>query len=165
MGIVRNAEPTTEYEKELHKWNTPKRLGGYAPDGYEAFPKMLYKAHRRENGKVMCMDMDALYAADMNVQARAEAFNNSCQLTVKSEGEMERALSDGWCRTPADAIEAHEKHQRAIAQAAAEAAYAVQRMSDKAQAEHKAADAATEHPLTDVPAPKRGPKGTRVAVS
>lgn len=156
MGIVRNAEPTTEYEKETHKWDTPKRLGGMGPDGYEAFPKMVYKAHRRENGKVMCLDMDTLYAGDMNVVAKAEAFNRTCQLIVQSEGELDRARNTGWCDSPASAVADIEKHAQAIAQAAAEAAYSVQRMSDLAQREHAAADADTDAPITDViPAPRK----------
>src|SRR5687768_874115 len=142
MGVVRNSEPTTAYEIEMHKWDTPKRLGGYRCDGYEPFPKMVYKAHRRENGKVMCMDMDALYASDMNIVARAEAFNASCMRTVNSQGELDRARNEGWCDSPTAALEIHEKHQQAIATAAAEAAYSVQRMSEQARAEHKAADAA-----------------------
>jgi hypothetical protein len=164
MGIVRNAEPTTEYEKELHKWNTPKRLGGFNTDGAEQFPMMVYKAHRRENGKVMCLDMEALYAADMNVQLRAEAFNKTCTRIVNSPGEFDRARSDGWAESPAEALEYHEMHARAMAQAAAEAAYTVQNMSAKAKKEFAAADAATEEPLADVPAPKKAAKGTRVEV-
>lgn len=161
MGIVSTGE--SAYDLEVQKWNTPKRLGGMAPDGYEPFPKMLYKAHRRENGKVMCMDMDALYASDMNIVAKAEAFNSSCLLTVKSEGEWQRAKAQGWCDSPADALEAHEKHAQAIAQAAAEVNYSVQRMSDKAQREHAEADAATDAPVTDVKR-KRG-RPAKVSVS
>jgi hypothetical protein len=136
-----------------------------APDGREEFPKMLYKAHRRENGKVMCMDMDALYAADMSVAARAEAFNRSCQMIVRSEGENDRAKNDGWCESPQDAIDAQEALAQDIAKAAAEVAYSVQRMSEQAQREHKEADLATDAPVTDVAAPARGPRGKRVAVA
>lgn len=163
MAIVRTGE--SEYDKELQKWDTPKRMGGFGPDGHEPFPRMVYKAFRRDNGKVMCMDMDALYAQDMNTVAKADAFNRSCTLVVKSEGEWERAKSQGWCDSPADALEAHEKHAQAIAQAAAEVNYSVQRMSEKAQREHRAADEATEDPVTDVAAPARGPRGKRVAVA
>lgn len=157
MAVVRNAEPTTAYEIEMHKWDTPKRDGGYAPNGYEPFPLMLYKAHRRENGKVMCMDMDALYAADMNIVAKAEAFNNSCMLVVNSETERDRAVANGWRTSPKDALEYQESLARDIAQAAAETNWSVQRMSEKAQREHAALDAETEDPVADVPAPKRKP--------
>lgn len=165
MAVVRNAEPTTAYEIEMHKWDTPKREGGYGADGYEPFPTMVYKAHRRDNGKVMCLDMDALYAADMNVVARAEAFNNSCMMEVKDQSALERALSNGWRPSPQAALDYQESLARDIAQAAAEANYGVQRMSEKAQREHKALDAATDAPVADVPAPKKAPKATRVAVS
>lgn len=165
MGVVRNAEPTTAYEKELARWDTPKRDGGMRPDGYEPFPKMVYKAHQMENGKVSCYDMAALYASDMNVVARADAFNRKCELTVHSPHELEKALAEGWRSSPKEALDYYESLQQDIAKAAAEAAYSVQRMSEKARREYQAADEATEHPVTDVAAPKRGPKGTRVQVA
>jgi hypothetical protein len=155
MPIVRTGE--SAYDKELELWNTPKRNGGYAPDGYEPYPKMLYKAHRRENGKVMCMDLDAIYAVDPAKQALADAFNRTCQRTVNSDGEHLRAKADGWCDSPDAALAVHEQLQQDIATAAAEANHSVRSMSEKARAEFAAADADTEHPLTDVPK-KRGPK-------
>lgn len=165
MPILRTGD--SEYDKELKKWDTPKSQGGYGPDGFEPFPKMLYKAFRREDkgGKVMCGDMDAVYASDPQRQVLAEAFNKQCQRTVRSQGEYEQAKNDGWCDSPADALAYHEKLQQDIAQAAAEAAYSVQRMSDKAQREYREADQASEHPTADVPAPKKAPKSTRVAVA
>ena len=167
MGVVRTGE--SEYDKELQKWDTPKRLGGYGPDGFEAFPRMLYKAHRRENGKVMCMDMEALYATDMNVALRADAFNRSCQTTVNNQHELDRELANGWRPSPQEALDYQESLARDIAQAAAETNWSVQRMSDKARAEHAAADRATDAPVTDVPAPpkKRGrkPNAPMVTVS
>lgn len=160
MPIVRSGE--SEHDKELAKWDLPKRMGGYGPDGYEPYPRMLYKAHRRENGKVMCMDMSALYGTDMAEMARAEAFNASCQKIVQSEEQYRLAKGQGWCDTPQDALALHEQQAQELATAAAEAAYSVRRMSEKAQREHAEADAATEHPLTDI-APKKAPKATRVA--
>jgi hypothetical protein len=163
VPIVRSGE--SEYDRELAKWDLPKRMGGYNADGFEPYPRMLYKAHRRENGKVMCMDMDALYGGDMAAVARAEAFNHACQKTVQSDEQYRIAKGQGWSDTPTDAIALHEREAQALATAAAEAAYSVQRMSEKARAEHAKADAATEHPLADVPAPKKAPKATRVAVA
>lgn len=155
MPIVRSGE--TEHGKELAKWDLPKRMGGYGADGFEPYPRMVYKAHRRENGKVMCLDMAALYGEDMATVARAEAFNASCHKTVMSEEQYRLAKGQGWSDTPTEALELFERDAQSLATAAAEAAYQVQRMTDKARAEFETADAATEHPLADVPAPKRKP--------
>jgi hypothetical protein len=165
MAIVRNAEPTTAMEKELDRWDRPKRDGGMNADGYEPFPKMVYKANQLENGKVAVFDMAAIYGTDLNVVTRAEAFNKRCELIVHNQHELDRAMADGWRGSPKEALDYHEGLQQDIAKAAAEAAYTVQRMSDKAQREYQQADEATEHPVTDVAAPKRGPKGTRVQVA
>lgn len=75
--------------------------------------------------------------------------------------EEERLLGSLWCETPALAVEAQEKSDRAIAQAAAESNWDDRRMSPAAQAEREALDAASETHLTDVPrtplAPRRDP--------
>ena len=163
MAIVRTGE--SAYDIEMQKWDTPKRNGGYGPDQFEPFPKMLYRAERRENGKVMCMDpAGEMYSPDPIEQARARAFTSKCQRTVQSEGEYIRAKNEGWCDTPDLALEAIEKHYQAISQAGAEENYRVQRMSEQARGEFAAADAATEDVLTEVPVPVKGPRGTRVKV-
>lgn len=161
MAIVRTGE--SEYDKELEKWSLPKREGGYNANGYEAFPSMLYKAQRNHAGKALVTDMDAFYAVDMNAVARAEAFNRANQLTVGNQHELDRALSDGWRRSPDEALDHFEGLQQDIAQAAAEEAYRVKRMGEKAQAEYHAADEATDAPVAEVAAPKKAPRGTRVA--
>lgn len=162
MPIVRSGE--TDHDKEMARWDLPKRMGGYGPDGFEPYPRMLYKAHRRDNGKVMCMDMSALYGEDMATVARAEAFNASCQKVVQSEDQYLIAKGQGWCDTPTAALEAFEQQQQALAQAAAEVNYQVRRMSEAAQREHAEADAATDAVLADgVPVPKRKPGRPKVA--
>jgi hypothetical protein len=54
MAIIHN--PDSEYSRELAKWDTPERHGGFGPNAHEEFPKMMYRARERENGKVMCGD-------------------------------------------------------------------------------------------------------------
>lgn len=170
MGIVHTGE--TGHDKELAKWNTPKRLGGHGPDGYERFPLMLYRAFKRENGRVECMEPPpplwqykepADYA---RAEATAAAFTRQCQMTVQNELEYDRARAMGWCDTVGDALAYHEALERDIADAAAEAAAQVKRMSAPAQAEYAAADAATDAHVVDVPAkqkPGRKPKAASVA--
>lgn len=162
MPIIRTGE--SEYDKELAKWDLPKRLGGHNADGFEKYPQTLYKAFRNENGKAMCRDISDLYTNDPVLQAKAIAFTKKCEYVVRTEDEYQRALREGWRDTQQQALDLFEAQQRDIAQAAAEAAFAVQRMSDKAKAEYERHDAETEGPAVDVPAPKKAPKGTRVQV-
>jgi hypothetical protein len=133
MGLVIN--PESEYAKELARWNTPKRDGGFGPDGYEPYPRMVYQAIAR-NGKAEVGD-----PAD-------EQFSARCQLIVRSEAEYDRARAQGWRATPTEALAHAEALQIAIATAAAEASFAAQRMTPKAQAERAALEAKTDKHVT-----------------
>lgn len=161
MGIVHNDE--SEYAKELARWNTPKRHGGHAPDGYERYPLMLYKAFRDENGQAKCMEPPPLMHLYLSMpeylraEAIAQAFTAKCQLTVRDDAGYERARADGWRDTSADALAYLEAQQREIADAAAEEQFRVRRMSDKAQHEHAAANAATDSHVVEVPIPRKKP--------
>ena len=42
MAIIHN--PDSEYSREMTKWNTQKRHGGFGANGYEPFPKMVSHA-------------------------------------------------------------------------------------------------------------------------
>lgn len=167
MPIIRTGE--SDYDKEMRKWDLPKHMGGYNANGFEKYPQSLYKAYRNSNGKAMCRDLRGLYSSDPAIQAESEAFNRRCELVVKSEEEYQRATRDGWRDTQQEALDLFEDQQRDIAQAAAEAAYSVQRMTEKARAEYEAHDKETEAPAVDVPAPakKRGrkPNNPMVTVS
>lgn len=166
MPIVRTGE--TEHDKELARWDLPKRLGGHNADGYERFPLMLYKARRADNGQVKCMEAPPLIhhydtiGAYHRAEALATAFTNQCQMTVRSESEYERARSDGWRDTQGEAIAHFEAVQREIADAAAEEQFRVRRMSEPAQAEFAAANAGDAH-VPDPAAPKR--RGRRPAAA
>lgn len=151
MGIVIN--PESEYAKELHKWNTPKREGGYGANGYEAYPRMLYKAMQKANGQYACMEMppprwsfpggidgDNAWGAAI---ASAEAFTAACQMTVRSEDEERQAKNSGWRNSPIAALDFAHQVEKDIANAAAEANFAAMRMSEKAQTERKKRDADT----------------------
>lgn len=134
MPIVRTGE--TDYDKEMAKWNRPKRDGGMNADGYEPFPKCLYKAIRSETGKVVCIDINP---------ATLEPWSGTT-LVVKSQVECDRALAQGWRESPPAAHEYYDRIEKEISTAAAEANYSAQRMSTKAQRERAAREAATlEH--------------------
>lgn len=146
MGVVRTGE--TEYDKELAKWEKPYR--------FEMFPKMVYKAVKKPNGKVVCMEpppprlgfaTDAEYLA---AEAAALALQGQCARIVRSEDEYLKAKGQGWCENASEALAQFEREEQAIGDAAAEVAFAAQRMSGKAQAELAAADAATSAHVVDV---------------
>ena len=148
MPVVQS--PDSEYARETSKWDLPKRQGGFNANGFEAFPVMLYKAHARANGKVMCGDPLATIG-----DAEAEAFSRSCQLHVRGPEELERAHREGWADSPEAALAAYERAQIDIADTAAKRHFSEQTMSATAQAEAAAADAATHEHVADVPVPKK----------
>lgn len=152
MGIVTN--PESELGKEIARWDRPRNKfdadgrPGMRCVGYEPFPVMVYRAKKLETGKVICCDINP---------ATGE-MHTGCTLTVHSDLELDQRRSEGWRDSPKDALAHFEALEREIAQAAAEAQWAAQRMSDKAQAELKAANDATSDHVVDVTArsKKRG---------
>lgn len=125
----------TEYEVEVKKWDLPASQGGHRPDRFTPYPTTLFKAQRGEGGAI---EFDTL--------------------VVGSEGEQQARERDGWIAGGPDAAKAAlNAAEEAVGQAAAEAAYAVRRMSEKAQAEYAAAEQASDEHVTDVtPRTKKG---------
>lgn len=159
MPVVHN--PESGYSKELLRWNLRRdqylelpdgspdySKPGYRPVGHEQFPLMLYKAVKNQNGKLVCMEsLPSPYGfADAAQYDRAclaaEHFTKQCQKIVRSESEERDAKRQGWKDTPDEALAHAEGLEVDIANAAAEAQYAAQRMSTKARAELEAAEAA-----------------------
>jgi len=144
MPVIRTGD--TEADRELAKWDTPRSLGGYRPDGYEPYPKMLYRAIRREDGVVVCTDIDP----------KTGAMYGGTTCVVEDRLEHERATRQGWRDDPQAALAHFEAERQDVAQAAAEEAFRVQRMSTKAKDEFQALETSDqiEH-VTEVPAPRR----------
>lgn len=139
MAVV--VSPDSAFAKELTKWDTPKRLGGYKCDGFEAFPKMLYRAFKDEGGKVRCYEINP---------KTGEPYPG-VTLSVNSEDERIKALNQGWVDgTPKDAIDAFEKAEQAIGNAAAEAIASAKRMSATAQREMDDVQASTMAHVADI---------------
>jgi|TARA_R110001583_G_scaffold24809_5_gene90365 hypothetical protein len=159
MAIIQN--PDSEYSREIEKWNTPKRQGGFAPNSHEDFPKMMYRAQPNANGKIMCGDPSAAVG-----DVVGEAFSRSCQIIVRDEDEADGMVKKGWYDTPTLALDGYERDQRSIADVAAMRHFSDQKMSPVAQAEAKAVDDATHAHVPSVPAPrkKRGRPRKRVVV-
>lgn len=147
MGVVRTGE--SSYDKEMDKWDTPRRLGGMKPDGYEAFPAMLYKAFQLDNGKWAVND------------PFDENWSRRCQMIVRDDRELRMQMDQGWRQTPADALAYAERLEEEIANAAAERHYADQRLSDKARREAADVDASTNEHVPDIAAPKKRGRPTK----
>ena len=130
----------SEYAKERRKWESETTAFGPAgrPFVYAEYPLMLYRAKRRpEGGKDPILE----------------------NFTVHDDQEERNMQSRGWVRGPDHAIKALEASEQGLAQAAAERAYADQRMSDKAKAESAKADESTISHLGEIerkPIKRRG---------
>lgn len=163
MPVVIN--PASEWGKELRKWEQhPTKYaldenGDMKPGNpyvFRPYPRMLYRARPNPQGQVVClMAMPDTYAfQEANQYERAvlqvDTFNKSCQKIVESEDAERLACGQGWCVTPHLALARYEEEQQAIARAAAEAAHAAQRMTEKAKAELATAEASTHQHVTDV---------------
>jgi hypothetical protein len=144
MGIVYN--PDSDYARELQKWNEPTTNGGFGAARFEEYPLMVFKAFKRDNGRVMCGDPLATVG-----DAEGEAFSRSCQLIVRNNDERDRAMADGWSGAPDEAVKKFEHDMRLIAEVTAQRHFADQGLSDLAKAEATQADAATHEQVPAVP--------------
>jgi hypothetical protein len=176
--------PDSAWGKELTRWNTPRNqfvrttddqialdvngqpMKGMNAIGYEPYPKMLYKAQVLPNGKASVGQTPPhpMYMEPAEYERQClflETFNRSCQKVVHSEAEDLLAQGQGWRASQPDALALYEQQQQELAQAAAEATHAAQRMSAKAQAEFAIAEDATHVHVADVPAPRRRPRRPR----
>jgi hypothetical protein len=158
---------SSEFAKEMKKWDAPKRAGGYNADRFLEFPRMLYKAALNElSGKFEAIAYRDVLSQDRSrVIFDAEEFNRRCQMIVNSGDEYERAKKDGWRESPGEAMEAHKAEMAEIAREAAHQAYLDRNMSERAQAERSAAEGATAGHLLEVPVKARkkpGPKPKNV---
>jgi len=123
--------PDSHYAKEMRKWNKP-----YV---FEMFPKMLFKAAKRATGGPWIV-----------VDPLDERFSAANQITVQNENEMERAIRDGWCMTPQEAVARQLGFEKDISDAAAHRAYEDRNMSASAKAEIAAAEEATSDHVAEV---------------
>ncbi len=165
-GIVINH--ASALGKELLKWEQHQShfVGrGQTPGNayvFRPYPKMVYRAVKKQNGKVVCMEGEPSihqysnmneYNMALNAAAQLEA---QCHKDVHSEEEWLMAKGQGWCETPPAAIAQFEKEEQERAAASAEAIYAAKRMGEKAREEFAAAEAATAEHVVDVtPASKK----------
>ena len=132
-GIVHN--PATPFAREMAKWEMA--YSPYGPPGrprevvgFQQWPAMFYKCKRSDSN------------GDFVVEHYREAADENEARTLEGLGySLGRAAAE-------QAVVAREQM---VAQAAAERAFTDRRMSEKAQAEAKAADEATAEHVAEVP--------------
>lgn len=141
------------HTKERKKWDTPKRLGGMRCDGYEAYPRMLYRAQPNPLSGVyeVGATRDVLSKDKTVVIFNAEEFSRTCQHIVNNESEHARAREQGWRDTPQEAIAYHNGSETEALVEAAKRAYADRNMGEKAKAEADAYEASTDKQVPEIP--------------
>lgn len=166
------------HRKELAKWNAPKRLGGYNTNGGEEFPKMLYMARQHPKTRkwlvALSEDETTMVGMQEKVTLDAQAFTRTCQLTVYSQEEQDKAIRAGWALSQKLALEKHETDVEDAARAAAERNWQDRNMSPAAKAESDAFEKTTPDHVAAIPeqpvrrkgwpkGKKRGPKVQKIA--
>lgn len=148
--------------EELAKWEQHRTK--YVPDDmvpgnpyvYRPYPRAMYKAVKKANGKVVCMETPPNSYAYLDEKSyeraclEVESFNRQCYSEVKSEEEHKKARNEGWRDTPTEALQFFEACEQAIGNAAAEANWGAKRMSARAQDELKQANEQTHEHVTDI---------------
>lgn len=162
--------PASEYAKELRRWEQHNTLLALDENGemhpgnpytFRPYPMMLYRANIwPKSGQPMTQapipDPYQFDRADQLERAQLEAdrFNKTCQMLVDNEDQERAEKNNGWRNSPAEAMARYEAVQREIGNAAAERHAADARMSEKAQREAAAADAATHEHVPDPTTPE-----------
>ena len=176
MGVI--ISPESEMAKELQKWEMFPRYNAngevMAPGNpYRAdrmYPKMLYKAQERPNGKIECMTNEPnprFYKdpTDYDFAVReAQAFNRECYRIVPDESEHTRARANGWRETVPEAIAFLNGLKDDIAREAAEAAFRAKGMSSKARAELEAVGESTHEHVVDITVKKKRGRKPKVQI-
>lgn len=153
----------TEKAKEEAKWeqferDCPRGLSPGNPYVKRLYPWMLYKAHQMPNGKFAVSQDEPTFFGfrDANEWQRAKdeatRFTTSCQRTVMSETEHERARADGWRNSPQEALDFQASLQKLMGDEAARQNFADKNMSEKALEEKRKLEADHFGHLPEIPA-------------
>lgn len=148
----------TMHSKILKQFNTPKRDGGFNANGFEEYPKMLYKAreHPLSHKFYVALEADELSLDRTRVIVDAQAFNRSCQMEVKDKEMEERAIREGWSKSQLEALHRHEVDILKLAKEAAHRNYDDRNLSEQAKVEAQRVEDSTPGQVAEVPeAPRR----------
>jgi hypothetical protein len=143
----------SSYKKEMKRWDRKKREGGMNADGFEPFPRMLYKAQRHplSNKYEVAVDRDVISADKTLVIFDHEQFNTSCQLIVNDQREYDQAKAEGWRDSQKEAMAYREGLEQDMARAAAERNWEDRNMSEAAKAESAAYESTTAEHVGEIP--------------
>jgi hypothetical protein len=153
--------------KALAKANARISQGGTHADGFQEFPKMLYRAKKHPFGGkfYVSLDEDELSPDRTRVLVDAQAFNRQCQMTVEDAEKEARAREDGWRPSQAEAVQYRLDEDKREAHEAAARNHADRNMSEKALTEAKRVEEATPTHMGEIPqtpVKHRGrPKGSK----
>lgn len=152
--------PNTEIYKELLKWEKDGRDGRpmYRPED-NPYPKMLYKAERRADGIVSCVDPldDAWSARHQLIVGKSFAEDRNLDRAVAEETQ---AIKQGWSLTIPEAVERYNTVvERAVSTLAAQRAYEDRNMSEPAKREVAEAEAASPMHVAEVPEKPKARRG------
>lgn len=145
----------TELGKELLKW---ERKPGYNPKNHQ-YPMMLYRAVKCKDGVVRAtMDEPSQYdytKETMGLMQRdmdaARSFNLANQKTVMTEDDHAIARGQGWFESMDEAVKGAEQREFKLQDATAQRLIDDRNMSEKARAEARAAEVATEEQVPMIP--------------
>jgi hypothetical protein len=151
MGVQWPEE--SHYAKEMKRWDAPKREGGMNRNGFEPYPKMLYRTqpHPQSGRHEISMDKDIISLDKTVVLVDAQAFNNSCQLIVHRAEEEENAKRDGWRESQAEAVQFHLDELDRMAREAAHRNHDDRNLSEKAKAEARAIEEKIPGHVAEIP--------------
>lgn len=145
----------TELGKELLKW---ERKPGYNPKNHP-YPKMLYRAVKCADGVVRATkDEPSQYEytkETMGLMQRdadaARSFNLANQITAQNEDHHALLKGQGWCESMSEAVEQCKQNEYRLQDATAARLIDDRNMSEKARAEARAAEVATEEQVPMIP--------------
>jgi len=166
MALIQWNE-ATNMSKELRKFEPSATMGTpedprRGPYRHQEFPKMVYKAQMRKDGKVDVVDpRDENFAQQCTmIVGKGEERSKEDPLKVVRSAQdnysqdmerLQQVLKDGWSEDPEEAIAKRIKQEDDLAREAAMRAYDDRNMSTKARAEVEVAEAAHDGFMAEKP--------------
>lgn len=108
--------------------------------GWQGYATTLFRAMKLPNAQVVCVDPRVI---------------RDTTKVVRNSDEYYKAIGQGWCDDPSEALERFEKAEEAVGNAAAERAYSDQFMSAPAQREAEAYEKAVSSHVPEIPEARR----------
>lgn len=136
MAMLHN--PDSEYAKEMAKWEANHSVFG--PPGKPYDPNVKFPA--------MCYRIDSVKGGSPEIVERREAH---------SETDLQNLRSRGFGNGAAEAMDAYNSRNAAVAEAAANRAYTDRNLSENAQREVAEFESSTMDHVAEVPEAKRKP--------